>query len=70
MSDLELVVVSTFGSAVEAELAKAVLNGAGIESIVRTDNAGGMYPPLGETKLLVRKEDLELATQTFADLRT
>ena len=70
MSDLELVVVSTFGSAIEAEIARAVLHDAGIESMIRTDNAGGMYPPMGDVELLVRKEDLALATQTFADLST
>ena len=70
MSDSELVVVSTFGSAIEAEIARAVLNEAGIESMIRTDNAGGMYPPLSGAELLVRKQDLALAAQTFADLRT
>jgi len=70
MSESELVVVSTFGSAIEAEIARAVLNDAGIESTIRTDNAGGMYPPMGDAELLVRKEDFALATQAFADLST
>ena len=67
MSEAELVVVSTFGSAIEAEIARAVLTDAGIESTIRTDNAGGMYPPMSGAELLVRKQDLALATQTFAD---
>ena len=69
MNDSELVVISTFATAIEAELARAVLNDAGIESLIRTDNAGGMYPPMGNAELLVRKQDVAQATQAFADLK-
>ena len=59
MSDLELVVVKTFLSRIEADLAKAALESAGIEAIVRPDDVGGMRPHfwMGGVELLVRTED-------------
>jgi hypothetical protein len=57
----DLVVVSTFPSPVDAQIAKSVLDRAGIESMTRADNAGGMYPALGRVELLVRAEDLQKA---------
>jgi len=65
MKDAELVTVSTFPSAVDAEIAKGVLDDAGIESMIRSDNAGGMYPALGGADLVVRAEDLEKATEAL-----
>jgi len=61
MKSEELVTVSTFPSAVDAEIAKGVLDDAGIESMIRSDNAGGMYPALGGADLVVRAEDAEKA---------
>jgi putative signal transducing protein len=59
MDDLELVVVKTFLSRIDADLAKGALESAGIEAIVRPDDAGGMRPGLwmGGVTLLVRAED-------------
>ena len=57
----ELVVVSTFPSMADAQLAKGVLDAASIESLIRSDNAGGMYPALDAASLLVRTEDAEAA---------
>jgi hypothetical protein len=65
MKDAELVTVSTFPSAVDAEIAKGVLDDAGIESMIRSDNAGGMYPALGGADLVVRAEDVEKATEAL-----
>ena len=45
----------------DAEIAKGVLDDAGIESMIRSDNAGGMYPALGGADLVVRAEDAEKA---------
>lgn len=61
MSYSDLVNVSTFRSAADAQLAKGVLDEAGIESMIRADNAGGMYPAISGAELLVRSEDLEKA---------
>ena len=58
----DLVVVSTFRSTPDAQIAKGVLDEAGIESMIRADNAGGMYPALSGAELLVRTEDLQEAT--------
>jgi hypothetical protein len=61
-----LIVVSTFPSAPDAQLAKGVLDEAGIESMIRTDDAGGMYPGISGADLLVRSEDLERAREALA----
>jgi hypothetical protein len=65
MKDAELVTVSTFPSAVDAEIAQGVLDEVGIESMIRSDNAGGMYPAIGGAELLVRTEDAEKATEAL-----
>lgn len=61
MSSSTLVAVSTFRSEVDAQVAKGILDETGIESMLRADNAGGMYPALGDVELLVRADDLERA---------
>jgi hypothetical protein len=60
MTDRVLVVVRTFADRVEAELAQGALEAAGIESMVRNDDAGGMQPAMAFSngaELLVRAED-------------
>ncbi len=60
MSDTELVVVRTFNDRIEAELAHSALEAAGIESMVRGDDAGGVQPGLWTSEgvdVLVREED-------------
>ena len=61
MKGTDLVVVSTFPSAADAEIAEGVLDDAGIESTIRADNIGGMYPAIGGAELLVRSEDRDKA---------
>jgi len=61
----ELVVVSTFRSVAEAVIAKGILDEVAIESIVRSDNAGGMYPALAGADLLVRADDIERANDAL-----
>lgn len=56
-----LIAVSTFRSTADAQIARGILEGAGIESMIRSDNAGGMYPAIGEVELLVRPEDADAA---------
>lgn len=65
MTAPDLVVVSTFPLAAEAQIAKDVLGRAGIESMIRADNAGGMYPALSAVELLVRAEDVQKARQAL-----
>jgi hypothetical protein len=61
MKPPDLVTISTFPSMADAQIAKGVLDEAGIESMIRTDDAGGMYPAIGGAELVVRSEDLERA---------
>ena len=61
MESSDLVVLSRFRSVVDAQIAKGILDEAEIESMIRSDNAGGMYPALAEAELLVRAGDAEKA---------
>lgn len=63
MDSPDLVVVGTFSSTTDAHLAKGRLDAAGIESMIRADNAGGMYPVLAGAELLVRADDAESASE-------
>lgn len=65
MSSTALIAVSTFRSNADAQIAKGLLDEAGIESMIRTDNAGGMYPALSGAELLVRSEDLDKANDAL-----
>jgi hypothetical protein len=68
MTASDLIVVSTFRSAAEAQIAKGVLDDAGIESMIRSDNAGGMYPGIDGADLLVRAEDVEKAKEALTGI--
>jgi hypothetical protein len=73
MSDSELVVVRTFNDRIEAELAQSALEAAGIESMLQTDDAGGLQPGLALTNgvgLFVRAEDLSAAAEVLATDQT
>jgi hypothetical protein len=61
MQASELVSLSTFPSTADAQIAKGILDEVGIPSMVRADNAGGMYPGILGAELLVRAEDAERA---------
>jgi hypothetical protein len=68
MKSSDLIAVSTFRSTAEAQIAKGILDEAGIESMIRSDNAGGMYPAMAGADLLVRAEDAQKATEVL-DIR-
>ena len=58
MSD-QMLEIATYGSRLEAELAKQQLQAAGIAAMVGSDSAGGMIPSLGAAeghRLLVRAD--------------
>jgi Putative prokaryotic signal transducing protein len=65
MKSAELIVISTFRSVTDATIAKGILDAAGIESAIRSDNAGGMYPALAGADLLVRKDDSDKAIEAL-----
>ena len=68
MKAAELVVVATFRSVADAQLAQGILDRADIESLLRSDNAGGMYPALDSAALLVRAEDVNAAAEALKTL--
>ena len=59
--NINLVVVQSFGNRLEAELAKGVLEEAGIQAIIQGDTAGRMREHLAWSgagfKILVREDD-------------
>jgi hypothetical protein len=65
MKSSDLIAVSTFPSMADAQIAKGLLDAAGIESMIRSDNAGGMYPAIAGADLLVRTEDVEKAQEAL-----
>jgi hypothetical protein len=65
MKSSDLVVVSTFRSTPDALIAQGFLDDAGIESMIRADNAGGMYPAMSGVELLVRSEDVQKANDAL-----
>jgi hypothetical protein len=70
MSDEDLIVVTTFSTPQEADLAKSALEAAGIEALIRTDSGGGMRPSLawaGGVQVIVRSEDA-LAARDILDI--
>jgi hypothetical protein len=68
MKPSELVSLSTFRSTADAQIAKGILDEAGIDSMVRADNAGGMYPAIGGAELLVRTDDVQRAGEALDKL--
>jgi hypothetical protein len=60
-----LVTVGTYLNHIEADLAKSALEAAGIESMIRSDDCGGVRPHLwmGGIQLLVRDEDAQRALE-------
>ena len=65
MQDAKLVVVQSYGSRPEADMAKGALEDAGIQAMVQADTAGGMREHLAWSgagfKILVREEDAAAA---------
>jgi hypothetical protein len=67
MPDPKLIVVQSYGSRIEAELAKGALEDAGIQSMIQADTAGGMREHLAWSgagfKIVVREEDATVARE-------
>lgn len=70
MAPSNLVVVRSYNTRPEADLAKAALEGAGIPAMIQADTAGGMREHLAWSgagfKLLVREEDAPAARDVLA----
>jgi len=69
MADAKLVVIRSFGSHAEADVAKTALDAAGIDSMMQADTAGGMREHLAWSgagfKILVREEDAAEADEVL-----
>ena len=66
MDHPQLVVVRTYPTHVDADLARTALEAAGIESMVESDDQGGQSPGLAFTRgiaLLVRSDDVKDAEE-------
>jgi hypothetical protein len=70
MSQSDLVVVQSFGTEGEAEVAKGVLESSGIEAMIQADTAGRMREHLAWSglghRVLVREEDAAAARSLLA----
>jgi hypothetical protein len=68
VTDSDLVVVRTYSSGVEAELAMSALEAAGIHVLIRRDDAAGIQPALWVEgiDLLVRAEDAAAAAELLS----
>lgn len=66
----EPVVLRTFLTAVDADMARSALEAAGIVSVVRSDDCGGMRPHLwmGGVELLVPADVAEAANAVLEEL--
>jgi hypothetical protein len=65
MNSADLVIVSTFRPTPDAQIAKGVLDEVGIDAMIRSDDAGGMYPAITGAELLVRAEDVQRANEAL-----
>jgi len=65
MKSQELIVISNFRTVADAQIAKGILDEEGIQSMIRSDNAGGMYPGIANAELLVGATRVEKALQAL-----
>src|SRR5690349_25152587 len=69
MDHSKLAVIDRFASQVEADVAKSVLESAGIDAMIQADRAGGMRDHLAWSgfgfKVLVREEDAATAREVL-----
>jgi hypothetical protein len=74
MADNAIVVVQSFTTEAEAQIAKGLLKSSGIEAMIRADTAGRMRDHLAWSGLghqvLVREEDLAAAKKVLASPET
>jgi hypothetical protein len=67
----DAIVLETFASRIEAEMAAGLLESEGVEAMVLADDAGGAYPSLQfvrGVRLMVAAEDAYRARQILKDM--
>ncbi len=58
----DVVVIATYTTRPDADVAKSALEGSGIQACIEGDDAGGMYPFMTEgIRLFVKKTDMTVA---------
>ena len=64
-----LITIGSFGTRSEAEVVQGLLASAGIEALIRADDAGGAYPFLlsGGAHVLVDEDDAAAASELVAN---
>ena len=68
-AEQDLVAIRTFNNGIEAEVARTALEAAGIDAVVRSDDAGGLHPGMwtaSGVRVLVRPEDSERAEEILS----
>lgn len=65
MKTADVVVIETFRSVADAQIAQGVLDEIGIESMIQSDNAGGLYPAIDAARLVVRADDAARAREAL-----
>lgn len=67
MRNDDLILLAEYNTAFEAEMAKSMLENAGIEAVIEDDLMSSIYPTgIIPTKLLVREADARQAQQLIA----
>jgi hypothetical protein len=70
MDDAKLVVVNSYGTRAEAELAKGALEAADIPAMIQADTVGGMREHIawsaGGFQVLVSEEDADAAREVLS----
>lgn len=64
-----LIVLREYDNAIEAHIARGVLQSNGVACVLTNENMSSVYPmtPAGEVELLVRSDDAELAERILND---
>lgn len=66
MKDNDFAIVGQYNTAIEAEMAKSLLESAGIKATIENEIMSSLYPTgVIPTKLLVRTEDYNTAMQVI-----
>ena len=60
-----LISVAAYWSAVDAQVAKGILDEVGIDSLIRADDPGRMYRGISGVELLVSLEDAHEASEAL-----
>jgi hypothetical protein len=58
-----MILLHTFNSRLDAEIAQNILESQNIQSMIKSDDCGGMYPQFNHVKLFINEEDKQIAEE-------